>query len=137
MKQEIEAIPDDVLDAWGECGFVQFQFNDAVNQKGKEAARLHSGMVAQRIDRAFRTHGLDAGKYGLFCHDEWDAEPERTDKDGNVEVEALPAGDRYSLRYEEALCMEAAFQRRRADRAEARLAALEERLAAIEAKLGA
>ena len=36
-------------------------------------------------------------------------------------------GDCYSLRYEEALCMEAAYQRRRADLLEERIRKLEER----------
>jgi len=37
----------------------------------------------------------------------------------------VAAGNRYGIRYEEALCIEAAYQRRRADRMEARLARLE------------
>ena len=136
LKTEPEAVPDEVLDAWGEVGFVQFQMLDSVAKKGAESARLHNGLIAQRIDEAFKAHGLDASRYGLFCHDEWEAEEEARDERGTLVREAVEAGDRYSLRYEEALCMEAAFQRRRADRAEGRLAALEERLAAIEAKLG-
>lgn len=137
LKTEPEAIPDAVLDAWGDVGWQQFQMLDAVAEKGADKARLHSGLIAQRIDEAFKARGLDVSRYGLFCHDEWEAEPEERDEHGNVEKEARPAGDIYSLRYEEALCMEAAYQRRRADRAEARLAALEERLSAIEAKLNA
>ena len=128
-KSSISSIPDDVLDAWSTVDFAQFQFKDAIAEKGEDSARLHSGLIAQRIDAAFKAAGLDASRYGLFCYDEWEADP-----DGDP---AGPAGDRYSLRYEEALCMEAAYQRRRADRAEVRLAALEERLSALEAKLNA
>jgi len=40
-------------------------------------------------------------------------------------TKAVEAGNRYGIRYEEALCIEAAYQRRRADRMEARLARLE------------
>lgn len=134
LKSSISSIPDEVLDIWGSIDFVQFQFKDSIEEKGTDA-RLHSGLVAQRIDEAFKARGLDASRYGLFCHDTWDAQPEERDAEGNILHTALEAGDRYSLRYEEALCMEAAYQRRRADRAEARLAALEKRLAAIEAKL--
>lgn len=136
LKKSIASIPDEVLDAWGNVKFVQFQFKEAFQAKGS-GARLHSGLVAQRIDEAFKAAGLDAGRYGLFCHDSWGAMPEAVDSDGRVRREAMPAADEYSLRYEEALCMEAAYQRRRADRAEARIAALEERLAAIEAKTNA
>lgn len=135
LKTTPEAVPDAVLDAWGDVGFVQFQMLDSVAQKGADSARLHSGLVAQRIDEAFKAHGLDARRYGLFCWDEWDAEPEQRDENGAVVQEAREGGERYSLRYEEALCMEAAYQRRRADRAEARIAALEERLVALEARL--
>ena len=133
-KTAIDGIPDDVLDAWGEVGFVQYQMRDAVEEKGDEA-RLHSGLIAQRIASVFKARGLDAGRYSLFCWDSWEARPEERDEQGNVVEEARPAGDEYSLRYEEALCMEAAYQRRRADRAEARIASLEARLAALEAKL--
>ena len=48
---------------------------------------------------------------------------------------ARPAGKKFSIRYEEALVLEAAYQRRRADRLETGHAALAARLAAIEAKL--
>lgn len=137
LKTEPQPVPDDVLDAWGDVGFCQFQMLDSVEKKGADKARLHSGLIAQRIDEAFKARGLDASRYGLFCWDSWDAVPERRNEEGEVVVPAVPAGEQYSLRYEEALCMEAAYQRRRADRAEDRLAALEERLAAIEAKFNA
>lgn len=120
LKQDISNIPDKVLDAWGAVGFKQFRFKDSVESK-KDAARYHSGLVAQRIAEAFRAHDLDASAYGLYCYDRWDA---KETGDGTE-----PAGDLYSLRYEEALCMEAAYQRRRADRLEARIAALENLLA--------
>jgi len=125
LKDNIESIPDDVLDAWGEVGWYQFQFKDAIAEKG-ESARIHTGTIAQRIKEVFEAHDLDAFRYGLLCYDEWDAETEDADDKGNVVQEAREAGNLYSLRYEEALCMEAAYQRRRADRLEARIEALEE-----------
>lgn len=134
-KTSISPIPDDVLDAWDSVGFVQYQYKTAFFEKGADA-RLHSGLIAQRIDEAFKARGLDASRYGLFCHDIWGASPAELDEEGKTVRPAIEAGDEFSLRYEEALCMEAAYQRRRADRAEARIVALEERLAAIEAKLG-
>lgn len=42
------------------------------------------------------------------------------------------AGDRYGIRYSEALCMEAAYQRRRTERLEGRMASLETQLTALE-----
>lgn len=117
-KKTIESIPDVLLDAWGAVEFRQFIFIDAFLRKG-DAARTHSGLIAQQVVKAFSTYGIDATKYGLLCYDEW---PEEKDKDGNVLTEA---GNRYGIRYEEALCLEAAYQRRRASRLEARVAALE------------
>ena len=127
LKQGIETIPDAVLDAWGEVEFYRYKFNDSVAEKGFDNARYHTGMVAQRIERIFAEHGLNAFDYGLLCFDEWQAEPEVRDEENEIIKPAVAAGDRYSLRYEECLCMEAAYQRRRADRIEKRLNALEAR----------
>ncbi len=127
-KQGIESVPDAVLDAWGEVEFYRYKFNDAVEQKGFDAARYHTGVVAQRIMSVFTAHGLNAADYGLLCYDEWEAEPEEVDENGDIVTPAIEAGNRYAVRYEECLCMEAAYQRKRADRMEARLAALEARV---------
>ena len=153
IKDSIEDVPDAVLDAWEDVEWKQFQFKDAIAEKGKASARLHNGLIAQHIDAVFKAHNLDATRYGLFCWDEWQDKydedvvedvPAVLDENGN-EVEPAkthierklitPAGDMYSLRYEEALCMEAAYQRRRADRAEARITELERRLDEMEAVL--
>lgn len=148
-KQAIEAYPDAVLDAWGKVEFRQFLFNDAVEKKGIDNARIHSGMIAQQIVEVFNKHGLDATKYALLCYDKWDDEYETVeivdsdavlDDEGNEVTPAkthledrfvTAAGDRYGIRYSEALCLEAAYQRRRADRIEARLAALEAKLGIV------
>lgn len=135
IKQQIADIPDAVLDAWDDVNWIQFKYNDSVEEKGADNARLHNGLIAQRVDEAFKAHGLDASKYGLFLYDQWDAEPEQKDENGNVTIPAQEAGDAYGLRYTEALCMEAAYQRRRADRAEARITSLERRLDEMEAVL--
>ena len=127
LKTNITAIPNEVLDAWGEVNWYQFQFLDAWQEKGNNA-RIHTGAIAQRIKSVFEAHNLDPFRYGLLCYDEWDATPAERDEDGNITNPAQPAGNRYSLRYEEALCLEAAYQRRRADRLEERIARLEQLL---------
>lgn len=114
LKTPVSTVPDDVLDAWGDVQWGQFQFLEAVQEKG-ETARLHLGLIAQRVKAAFDARGLDACKYGILCHEERGATEDR------------PAVDLWMVRYAEAQAMEAAFQRRRADRLEARIAALEER----------
>ena len=153
-KQAIEAYPDAVLDAWGKVEFRQFLFNDAVEKKGIDNARIHSGMIAQQIVEVFNKHGLDATKYALLCYDKWDDEYEdievvdkkaEYDSEGNeispeeIHIEKkliTPAGDRYGIRYSEALCLEAAYQRRENEKLKNELANLQIRLNAIENKLG-
>ena len=107
LKTPLKAIPDSVLDAWGDVQWGQFQYLDAVDGKG-EKARLHLGVIAQRVKKAFETKGLDACVYGILCYDR--------------------DNDAWAVRYAEAMAMETAYQRRRADRLELRLKAIEERL---------
>lgn len=133
-KDSIQPVPDSVLDAWESIDWLQFRMKSAVAEKG-DSARLHNGLVAQRIDSVFRESGLDASRYGLFCYDKWEAEKASLDEDGSEIVPALDAGDAYSVRYAEALCMEAAFQRRENARLKKRVADLEERLAVLELKV--
>jgi hypothetical protein len=89
-----------------------FKFNDAVQAKG-DAARIHVGVVAQEVIAAFEAQGLDANRYAIVCYDEWDARveefvPEVVDENGLVispgrYSPAIPAGNRYGVRYEELL----------------------------------
>ena len=129
LKDNISDIEDAVLDAWGDVNLKVFQFKDAIEKKGQDA-RIHAGVIAQQVQQAFEARGLDAFRYGLLCYDAWDAKDAVMDEDGTEIEPAQPAGNRYSIRYEEALILEAAYQRRRADRIEERLQALEERLGA-------
>ena len=120
--------------AWGKVAFRQFLFNDAVEKKGK-AARIHIGVIAQQVAEAFASEGLDATRYGLLCYDEWPDQQEVShieqivvsegvqDAEGNyitmplyedkkvVDQEHKAAGNRYGIRYEEALALECAYQR--------------------------
>lgn len=142
-KQQIQDYDDIVLDAWGDVQFRAYLFNSAVAAKG-DSARIHAGVVAQQVIEAFAMRGLDATRYALLCYDKWEDEwsdvevvdqAEVINNDtGEIEQErkthverklTIAAGERYGIRYEEALCLEAAYQRRRAARMEARIAALE------------
>lgn len=141
-KKNIEAISDAVFRAWGRVQFRQFLFRDAVEKKG-ESARLHVGIIAQQVKDAFEIEGLDATRYGLLCYDEWSSEYETVtvvdaeaiyDEDGNEltpgrsheELRLVrPSGNRYGIRYEEALALECAYQRWLGERRDDRIAALE------------
>ena len=127
LKQDIEEIPDEVLEAWSNVNFIQYRFIDSYEEKN-EAARIHTGCIAQDIDKVFKDANLSADRYGLFCYDEWNAEEEIKDENGEVLKPAREAGNAYSLRYEEALCMEAACNRKRVKKLEDRIARLEKLL---------
>lgn len=139
-KQNIVNPTQALLKAWGNVGFKVFQFKDAVEKKGESTARYHIGVIAQDVQSAFSAQGLDAQKYGFFCHDEWQDEYETVevvdqseilDENGEVVTPAvthteqrkvLDAGDRYGIRYEEALALECAYLRDRLSKIETALA---------------
>lgn len=91
-KEQIEAIPQEWLDAWGNVEFYRYKFKDAVATKGNKA-RWHIGVVAQRVKAAFEAKGIDAFAIGLLCFDEEDGK------------------QIYGIRYEEALVLECAYLR--------------------------
>lgn len=149
-KANVSNADEALMRAWGKVNFRVFQFKDAVEKKGSEA-RLHVGVIAQQVIEAFASEGLDATRYGLLCYDKWEDEyedvevedePPMLDADGNEVTPAkthtekrlvTAAGDRYGIRYSEALCLEVAYQRRRADRLEARTEILEKRVEELRA----
>lgn len=98
-KEQIEDIPQEWLDAWEDVQWTRFKWKDSVETKGDDA-RWHLGLIAQRVEEVFRSHGIDPFEIGLLCFDEWED------------------GDRYGIRYEQAFALEAAYQRRRMDRIE-------------------
>ena len=109
-KQQIKPIDDAVLRAWEKIEYCQFKFNDAVNLKG-DGARWHVGLIAQRVKEAFESEGLNAFEYGLLCYDEWAEQPEKIDEDGVVTEAHIQEGNRFGIRYEEALAIECAYLR--------------------------
>lgn len=142
-KTEIKDTDEALMRAWSRVRTRVFRFKDAVAKKGADAARLHVGVIAQEVLEAFSAEGLDATRYGLLCYDKWDDEyedvvvvdtPEVLDDEGRIvtpeksHVErrlVIPAGDRYGIRYEEALALECAYLRHRMESLEGRLSALE------------
>lgn len=118
-KSKPEPIDDRVLDAWGDVQLITFQWLSSVSIKGSDLARWHFGVIAQQVRDAFASHGIDGTKYGLLCYDEWNDEFE-INEDGNS-VQTKAAGDRWGIRPDQCLFIEAAYQRRRCDRIEARL----------------
>lgn len=141
LKQNFESVPEAVFKAWASVNFQVYKFKEAVAKKGEANARKHVGLVAQDIIEAFEAKGLNAFDYGIVCHDSWedqyvdeqviDAEAVY-DKDGKIVTPekshtekrfVKAAGDVYTVRYEEALALEAAYQRWKLSKIEQALAA--------------
>lgn len=57
-------------------------------------------MTAQSVVQAFKAEGLDAMRYGVVGHDQWEAS-EAVEEDGIEISPAIVAGERYSLRPDE------------------------------------
>lgn len=132
LKTDFGDVPPDVLDAWEAVEWKRFRFIAAKEAKG-DAARWHTGLVAQRVKQVFKERGLDACEYGILCHEQWEDEyEEQTDGSRNL---VRKAGEMWTIRYEEALAMEAIYQRRRADRMVARISEMERRLNEMESVL--
>lgn len=152
-KRQIQVVEEAALNAWARVNYAQYKFDDAVDKKGDDA-RWHFGVIAQRVKEAFEAENLDPFAYGLLCHDVWEAEyepvmatrtvqvPVEIEREGFPQPELMtieeeydtgekvlvrPAGDRYGIRYDEALALEAALMRRKTEQLEARLAALEKK----------
>lgn len=124
IKTKLQDVDDGVLSAWDGVEWGEFKYLDAVAEKGEASARLHVGLIAQQVIRAFAAKGLDACRYGICCHDE------------SADAETGGRNDLWMVRYAEALCMEAAYMRRENARLKKRVSDLEERLAALELRLG-
>lgn len=134
------AIDDKVLDAWSEVPIITFQWLEAIRLKGEDSARWHFGVIAQEVRDAFLKHGIDGTQYGLLCYDEWDARDavyrHLTDEElasgkypspqTTVLVEpAVEAGNRWGIRPDQCLFLEAALQRRNYARLASRIDELE------------
>lgn len=111
-KEQIGNIDEAVLRAWGNVNYQQFKFKDAVALKGS-SARWHVGLVAQRVKEVFEAEGIDPFAYGILCYDEWEEQEEKTEEGVGVVQEFESAGNRYGIRYEEALALECAYLRSR------------------------
>jgi len=131
LKQQIAEIDDKLLDAWEDVNLVQFKYNDAVDQKGKDKARLHTGYVVQQIDKACKEHDVDVSTYGLYCHEEYPQETEEVEveKEDGTKVKETKvireASEHYSLRYTEVYAVECMYLRRCIKQLTARIEQLE------------
>ncbi|MDZ7554444.1 tail fiber/spike domain-containing protein [Cronobacter sakazakii] len=146
---------DAILDAWGDVSIIAFQWLNSIKEKGQNEARWHFGVIAQQVKEVFESKGIDGTRFGLLCYDEWEdqyeivpeevkqhpdeysAEPDESGrraiiKEAWTEVVkpegrllVTPAGNRWGIRADQCLWLEAAYQRRERQKLEARITNLE------------
>jgi hypothetical protein len=84
----------------------KFKYIDAVEKKGDDA-RTHIGIIAQELEEAFASEGLDATRYGMFCFDDtYTVDGEFRDKDGKFFTKDTPNAvmkRTYAVRYDQLL----------------------------------
>ena len=106
IKQDIEELDEaEKRVAVKAKGLIKkYRMKDAVAKKGDDA-RIHVGIIAQELQAAFESEGLDAFRYSMIGKDTW---WEGTDSEGNRDVK-YEATDGYtevtqmSVRYNELL----------------------------------
>ncbi len=113
--------------------------DDKCPPEGREA-RKHGGPTVQAAMAIMEAHGLDPMEYACFCYDRWEAKEavweewdDEYDENGwlsrlagrQILEPAVEAGDRYSFRTEELLCLIVSALSAQHDALEARVAALE------------
>jgi hypothetical protein len=114
-KQQIAALTDTEITAAKAISklFKNFKWNDRVTEKG-DAARTHTGIIAQEVEQAMTDAGLSANNYAFFISSTWwetqtdvpavaavaEVTETTTDEDGNevvtVVTEAVEARDAYT-----------------------------------------
>lgn len=155
LSQDMGFDSDLILDAWGDVSLIAFKWLNAIQDKGEDDARWHFGVIAQQVKEAFEAKGIDGTRFGLLCYDEWDDQydiiPEEVvnhpaeyssildtamkpivKKEAWTEVVkpesrvlVTPAGDRWGIRADQCLWLEAAYQRRERQRLAERVSKLE------------
>jgi|TARA_R100000479_G_scaffold9328_1_gene3853 hypothetical protein len=106
IKQDIEELNEAEKRVAVKCkGLIKkYRLKDAVAEKGANA-RIHVGIIAQELQAAFESEGLDAFRYSMIGRDTW---WEGTDSEGNREVkyeatEGYTEVTQMSVRYNELL----------------------------------
>ncbi len=138
-KQQIASLTDAEITAAKAISqlFKTFKWNDSVAEKG-DAARTHSGVIAQDVEQAMSDAGLNAGDYAFFISTTWwELDETFTDDDGVESIKTnhyfsqddAPEGaterNRKGIRYPELLSFIGAATEQRLASIEARLDALE------------
>ena len=124
--------------------FKTYKWKDAVTKKG-DAARIHTGHIAQQVKTAMTDAGLDASKYAFWCSNTWwekETEVAAVEADESKNIKAQDAHTRIDTYDTKEDAPDGATERTRLGLRYAELlafigAATEQRLTSIEARLDA
>jgi hypothetical protein len=125
-KQQIASLTDAEMTAAKAISklFKTFKWNDSVAEKG-DAARTHSGVIAQEVEQAMTDAGLNAGDYAFFISTTWWEADGETYETAEEAPEGAVERNRKGIRYPQLLSFIGAAT-------EQRLASIESRLDALE-----
>jgi len=125
-KQQIASLTDAEIAAAKAISqlFKTFKWNNSVTEKG-DAARRHTGVVAQDVEAAMTAAGLDAGDYAFFISTSWWEADGETYYNADDAPEGATEYNRKGIRYPELLSFVGAATEQRLANIETRLAALE------------
>tara|TARA_E500000318_G_scaffold99258_1_gene101192 strand:+ start:210 stop:1559 length:1350 start_codon:yes stop_codon:yes gene_type:complete len=107
--------------------FKTFKWNDKVEAKG-DAARTHTGVIAQDVQQAMTDAGLDAADYAFWCSNTWWESNGETYETQSEAPEGATERTRLGIRYPELLAFVGAATEQRLthlETLEARIVALE------------
>jgi len=144
LKQNIQSLSTAEMKAAASISklFITYKWKSKVakEEAGGDAARIHTGVIAQRIKAALEAEGLTAANYSFWCENiTW------RDSEGNIAgdgrktgvgvydelTDTTPSTDgytksvEYAVRYDELLSFVAAYNEQRFTSIESRLTALE------------
>ena len=144
LKDDINSISDEVLDAWENLEPKQYKLKSDL-ENDKENAQVHYGWIAQEVESVIKGDRKGEVKNGLWLHEEWEEQEEVSHeetyteevqtKSGETETVTKTRkvidtpyrakGDSYGLRYAECLVVECAFLRKKLKELTARIEQLE------------
>ena len=125
-KQQIASLTDAEITAAKAISklFKTFKWNDSVAEKG-DAARTHTGVIAQEIEQAMTDAGLNAGDYAFFISTTWWEADGETYEIAEEAPEGATERNRKGIRYPQLLSFIGAATEQRLTSIESRLDALE------------
>ena len=106
--------------------FKTFKWKSAVEKKA-DKARIHTGIIAQEVQKVLQDEGLDASNYAFWCSDTWWEKDNETYDTKEEAPNGATERTRLGVRYNELLAFIGAST-------EQRLASMEARLTALESK---